>query len=72
MWNWTTEDELQYLKTIGNHNIVKGLRTTARKIEYLKNYLEAAKYRVHWGQIDRAQVLAAARRHLADLEGQIA
>lgn len=72
MWNWTTEDEIQYIQTIGNHNVTKGLRATARKIEYLKNYLEAAKYRSDWGEIDKAQALAAARWHLASLEALMA
>lgn len=68
---WTTDDELDYIKHIGS--FVEGLefRTTSRKIQLLKNYIQAAQMRVRWGGIDKVRVIGAARRHLASLEAQV-
>lgn len=68
---WTTEDEIDYLRGIGNHTENNSLRTVDRKIQLLKNYLGAAELRVHWGQIDKFRVIGAARRQLARLQEQI-
>jgi hypothetical protein len=68
---WTTDDEIDYIRGIGNHGENKELRTTTRKIQLLKNYIQAAQLRVRWGAIDRGRVIGAAPRHLASLEAQI-
>jgi hypothetical protein len=68
---WTTEDEIDYIKRIGNHTESEELRTTSRKIQLLKNYIQAAELRSRWGGIDKIRVIGAARRHLASLEAQI-
>ncbi len=67
---WTTDDELEYIKRIGNHTETTELRTTTRKIQLLKNYIQAAQMRSRWGGIDSLRVIGAARKHLASLEAQ--
>jgi len=68
---WTTDDELDYIKRIGNHSETSQLRTTSRKIQLLKNYIQAAQMRSRWGGIDSVRVIGAARRHLAALEAEV-
>ena len=69
---WTTEDELNYLKHIGSFTGALKERTTTRKMQFLRNYIEASKLRVHWAGMDKTRIVDAARRHLAALERQMA
>lgn len=72
--NWTTEDELQYLRSIGQWQAV--VQETwygsipspmPSTVQMLRNYIAAAEYRSDWGQIDRQQVLDCAAERLIDL-----
>jgi len=61
---FTTQDEISNIKGLGSfHNTVAGKLPVSRK-KLLKGYLEAAKFRSDWGDIDKKTVLRFARQEL--------
>lgn len=81
MGYFSTEDEMRYLRTIGEHsknakNSVESFYSTllphqqiARKITLLKKYIAMADKREDWGQIEKRIALGCARKELERLTG---
>lgn len=71
---WTTADEINFLKFIGEHrcNDRKQTVTPQEKITLLEKYLSAARNRHEWGEIDRTEVLTYARQYIYRIEQALA
>lgn len=53
--NWTTKNEKEWLKYIGQHN--KSRRNNLTTSHALQLYLEASKNRANWGNMDKEEVI---------------
>jgi hypothetical protein len=66
---WGTENELKWIRTIGDHSNVfpwmKNKLVNERKIMLLENYLKASELRVNWEVINKEKALALARKELS-------
>lgn len=81
MGYFSTEDEIRYLRTIGEHkkNGQKSIETfysrlvpraqAAHKVKLLKSYIAASDQRDDWGQIEKRIALGCAKRELERLTG---
>lgn len=58
---WTTQDEIQYLNTIGTHTVDydpgKSV-SVARKVMLLRGALEGYSKRNRWGNLDKNKIVA--------------
>jgi hypothetical protein len=62
MQDWDTNDEIKYLRKIGNHREVGFPKTNAKTLIYL--YIKASKNR-NWGSIDGKYIINLANELLA-------
>jgi hypothetical protein len=81
MGYYSTEDEMQYLRSIGEHKkngrcSVESLysrlmprQQVTHKVKLLKNYIAMADKREDWGSIERRIALGCARQELERLTG---
>jgi hypothetical protein len=81
MGYFSTEDEIRYLRTIGEHkkNGPKSVESfysrlmpraqDAHKVKLLKSYIAAADKRDDWGAIEKRIALGCARKELERLTG---
>lgn len=81
MGYFSTEDELQYLRSIGEHkkdaprssdsaySRLMPRERVLRKIALLKRYIAAADKREDWGSIEKRIALGCARKELERLTG---
>ena len=73
---WTTQDEIKYLRTIGEH--IKNSYFTRlskpdrkkHKVAMLKRYLETAEKRVNWGLVSQGVAVRRAGQLLEALNGR--
>lgn len=78
---YSTEDEMKYLRSIGEHKKNGKLsvesfysrlmprQQAARKVNLLKNYIATADKREDWGSIEKRIALGCARKELERLTG---
>lgn len=81
MGYYSTEDEMQYLRTIGEHkkNGPKSVESfhsrlmprqqVKHKINLLNNYIKTAEKREDWGSIEKRIAIGCARKELERLTG---
>jgi hypothetical protein len=59
---WTTRDEIEFIKCLGQHAIS---RTPSRQ-ELLRRYIRSSELRAEWGEVSKRVVLLAANAALAE------
>ena len=62
---WETRDEVGFLHGLGTHRPLDYRRESLTRPQLLVRYLEAARHRVDWGDMDRDTVVQVARNLLA-------
>ena len=68
MSNHTTKNEIEFVKSLGKHNIHNEYYSGPRDKEtLLKGYLASCSLRENWGEIDKASVMSFAETELARL-----
>jgi hypothetical protein len=65
---WGTRDEVGFLYALGTHRPRDFRRPVLTRHQLLGRYLEAARVRANWGEMDRDIVLEAARKLLKATE----
>ena len=63
--NWETRDEVGFLHGLGTHRPLDYRRRSLTRPQLLVRYIEAARHRVDWGEMDRDTVVQVARNLLA-------
>ena len=61
---WETRDEVGFLHGLGTHRPLDYRRESLTRPQLLVRYIEAARHRVDWGDMDRDTVVKVARRLL--------
>ena len=62
---WETRDEVGFLHGLGTHRPLDYRRESLTRPQLLVRYIEAARHRVDWGEMDRDTVVQVARNLLA-------
>jgi len=62
---WERRDEVGFLHGLGTHRPLDYRRESLGRARLLVRYIEAARHRVDWGDMDRDTVLQVARNLLA-------
>jgi hypothetical protein len=63
-YGWDTRDEVGFLHGLGTHRPLDYRREPLTRKQLLAPYLEAARHRVDWGDMDRDTVVQVARNLL--------
>jgi len=70
---WTTAHELKFIESIKSIIIAENKKTSRlSELDLLQKYVEAAKKRVNWGNIDPVIVMAKANERIRRLMSGVA
>jgi hypothetical protein len=64
--SWATEQEITFIKKLGSHR--EGHEITPMRLELLMSYVQAARHRLDWGNMNGEKIIQFAERAAAHPE----